>query len=550
MMAGAAGFEPAVPGLGGRCIIQAMLHARSREHALLKKCAPKKTHPNQPIIRCHQAQKAPRENVTSSTSDLPNPYGEDDSFGHTTETALTRRVRIRDSQRVLWTRITAIRWSGQTRTTISAAAILATALFASGRGEEYLLVGVALFVIQTILFFPALLASSFAKMSARDRLQLKIGNNRSMEAYPGVERILNTLHERTLRERTRTLCAALAAGVLNSVDNFETGTVLESILYGLALFLGAISLINTLQLERRIPMIDMDFPLLSMHAPTLHQSTLDRVLSDLVVAHLDPETAGAWDDWVMGLENKVRSNQTPESAVEHLLRVLHLNHLGLLDNERLISQSKRVFRVAAIDDLNNEESKFCYRTLRRLMAHTRAWQPGLFRLIDRLEDAALRGHSSLIENSWRLDLDIPPRCSQGQGDLFVMVHNHSGKPSQVEVDIIAADGEPHHQTLRLNPPVSRQPKKPAKIGEEGNDIVDVLGRLIDNCLVLWIGLAWPQGSTGPKPVQVNLREPNGGTLSSFVVQTTLSSGFNPEGATEKMLDAAAAVRRIALSVAE
>ena len=26
-MAGAAGFEPAVPGLGGQCIIQAMLHA-------------------------------------------------------------------------------------------------------------------------------------------------------------------------------------------------------------------------------------------------------------------------------------------------------------------------------------------------------------------------------------------------------------------------------------------------------------------------------------------------------------------------------------------
>jgi hypothetical protein len=184
------------------------------------------------------------------------------------------------------------------------------------------------------------------------------------------------------------------------------------------------------------------------------------------------------------------------------------------------------------------------------MAHTRAWQPGLFRLIDRLEDAALRGHSSLIENTWRLDLDIPPRCSQGQGDLFVMIHNHSRKTSQIEVDIIAADGEPHHQTLRLNPPVSRQPKKPAKIGEEGNDIVDVLGRLIDNSLVLWIGLAWPQGSTGSKPIQVNLRGPNGETVSSFVVQTTLSSGFNPEGATEKMLDAAVAVRRIAISVAE
>ena len=550
MMAGAAGFEPAVPGLGGRCIIQAMLHARSREHDLLKKCALKNNRFFHTDIRCHQAEKAPRENVASSSSDLPNPYGEDTTFGQTSENALNRRVRIRDSQRVLWTGLSTIRGSRRARMLTSFLAILVTCLFASGWGEEYLLVGVALFGIQATLFFPTLLAASFAQMSARDRLQLKITSNRSMESYPGVERILNTLHERTLRERTRILCAALAAGALNSVDNFETGNILASILYGLAIFLGSISIINSLQLERRIPMTDEDFPLLSMHAPTLHQSTLKRVLSDVVVAHLDPETAAAWDDWLIELEDKVRSNQTPESAVEHLLRVLHLNHLGLLDNDRSVSESKRVFRVAAIDDLNNDQSKFCYRTLRRLMAHTRAWQPGLFRLIDRLEDAALRGHSSLIENPWRLDLDIPPRCSQGQGDLFVMIHNHSRKDSQIEVDIIAADGEPSYQTLRLNPPLSRQPSKPAKIGEEGNDIVDVLGRLIDNSLVLWIGLAWPQGSTGSKPIQVNMRGPNGETVSSFVVQTTLSSGFNPEGATEKMLDAAVAVRRIAISVAE
>ena len=36
-MAGAAGFEPAVPGLGGQCIIQAMLHARSPQSLPLKK---------------------------------------------------------------------------------------------------------------------------------------------------------------------------------------------------------------------------------------------------------------------------------------------------------------------------------------------------------------------------------------------------------------------------------------------------------------------------------------------------------------------------------
>ncbi len=549
-MAGAAGFEPAVPGLGGRCIIQAMLHARPRQHDPLKKSAPQKRLLCLLDIRCHEAQKAVRVTVTKRSSDLPNPYGEESTFGQASESALKRRVRTRDSQRVLWTSITTLRGSKQARIGVSALALAYVSVLASGWGNLNVRPGAALFGIQSLLFLPALAATSFAQMSAKDRLQLKAGGNRSMEAYPGVERILNTLHERLLRERTRLLCAIIAAATINSVGDFDTGDTLESILYGLAIFSGAVSLLNTLQLERRIPMTDDDFPLLSMHAPSLHQSTLDRVLSDLVIAHLDPETAGAWDDWVRGMETKVRSNQTPESAVEHLLQVLHLNHLGLLDDDGLISESKRVFRVAAIDDMNDDESKFSFRALKRIMAHTRAWQPGLFRLIDRLEDAALRGHSSLVDQPWRMDLDIPPRCSQGQGDLFVMVHNHSGKDSQIEIDIIAADGEPHQQTLGLNPPKSRQPKGPASIGEEGNSLVDVLGRLIDNCFVLWIGLAWPKGATGSRPVQVTLRGPDGETLSSLVVTTTLSSGVNPEGAAEKMLDAAAAVRRIAISVAE
>ena len=41
-MAGAAGFEPAVPGLGGQCIIQAMLHARLPQSLPLKKSSEEK----------------------------------------------------------------------------------------------------------------------------------------------------------------------------------------------------------------------------------------------------------------------------------------------------------------------------------------------------------------------------------------------------------------------------------------------------------------------------------------------------------------------------
>ena len=274
--------------------------------------------------------------MAKSDSLLPNPYGDESSFGQVSESALSRRVRIRDSQRVFWTRISTLPTTSGLRTILSVAAICYVVVLFSGRGPGNEQVGVALFAFQSALFAPALFASSFAQMSARDRLQLKAEGKKTMEAYPGVERILNTLHERVLRERTRLLCSIVAALAVNSSDDLYSGTILSSFLFGLAIFLGSIALLNTMQLERRIPMRDEDFPLLSLHAPTLHQSTLDRVLSDLVVAHLDPETAGHWDDWVDELENKVRSSQTPASAVEHLLRVLHLNHLGLLDDLSLI----------------------------------------------------------------------------------------------------------------------------------------------------------------------------------------------------------------------
>ena len=494
--------------------------------------------------------------MDTEESSLPNPYGEESTFGGG-ESALSKRVRIRDTQRQLWTNVTVSFGTPQIRNISAAISLTYSVILLSGwdlngpDGHEFPYeVGTAMFAVLSAMCFPSFLASTFAQMSARDRLQLRAGGKRSMEAYPGVERILNTLHERVLRERTRLLCTIVAALSLNSAGGFENDSVFSSILYGFATSLGAIAFFNTLKLEQRIPMTDNDFPLLSLHAPTLHQSTMDNVLSDLLVAHLDPETAGKWDNWVNNLEHKVRVSQTPSSAVEHLLRVLHLNHLGLLDNDRLQSECKRVFRVAALDELNDESSKFNIVSLKRLMVHTRAWQPGMFRLIDRLQDAALRGHATLIENPWRMDLDIPPRCSQGQGDLFVMIHNHSRQESQVEIEITAAEGKPHFQKLRVNPPLSRQPKRPAKLGEEGNDLVDVLGRLIDNCLVLWIGLAWPVGSSGHRPVQVTLRASSGETLSSIVVTTSLSSSFNPEGTAEKMLDAAVSVRRLAISVAE
>ena len=85
------------------------------------------------------------------------------------------------------------------------------------------------------------------------------------------------------------------------------------------------------------------FPLLSLHAPTLHDSILERVLTEVLVAHLDPETAGSWDDWSTELATKVRAGHEPAAALEHMLAALHLNARGLLSNKEMMYSIKEVY---------------------------------------------------------------------------------------------------------------------------------------------------------------------------------------------------------------
>jgi len=478
-------------------------------------------------------------------SSLPTPYSDSGKSGGSRQRALSRRVAARDAGRRLWTRLAVFGPSSSLRVLLSAVAPLAAALLLTDWKYAYYEVAIAIFAALTLLLIPTNLAAIFSQMSARDRLKLRDGSKSTMDAYPGVERILNSLRERLLRERIRLFSSSIALLSIVTVWRLEAGSTLDNLLLASASVLGVLCLWNSFFLDDSTPMRSNSFPLLSLHAPTLHNSILDRPLSDLVVAHLDPETAAAWDEWMLTLTESVRENQTPESAIEHLLRALHLNDQGLLDDERLMTEAKQVFKIRATDQLIDPQNKFNLKSLRKLMAHTKAWEPGLFRLIDRLQDAAIRGGPSLNSESWRLDLDIPPRCSQGQADLFVMLHNNTNTAVNVDFDIVTAEGEPTLQTIGVESKPSR------RIAREGSsDLVDTLGRLLDDATVLWIGLAWPDSSRGPRPVQVTLKGERRETLSSMVVKTTLSANAQQESAAQRMAEASSSVRRLALSMAD
>tara|TARA_B100000900_G_scaffold83451_1_gene67449 strand:+ start:2580 stop:3983 length:1404 start_codon:yes stop_codon:yes gene_type:complete len=466
---------------------------------------------------------------------LPTPYAEV-NFEH--ERAFSKRIERIDSQRRFWTWVSTIKYNPSIRFWFSLAAPTSAGVILTKWEHSSLELAILIFSINFILLIPPNISSTFARMSARHRLQLRIGGLKSKEAYPGVERILNTLHERVLRERVRLFLSLLAALSLLAVWELETGYILGQILISFSVILGVICWINTFYLEGSIPMRSKRFPLLSLHAPTLHDSILERVLTDVLVAHLDPETAGSWDDWASHLSHKVRDGHSPPAALEHMLAALHLNARGLLTNEEMLQSIKEVYKVSAMDYLTDSKEKININTIQRLLAHTRAWQPGLFRLIDRLHDASKNGELSLSENKWRMDLDLPPRSSDGQSDLFVMVHNGSKLDMTIEVEVVTAHGEPEVQTLRV----------PCK-KTETKQIVTLDG-LLDAALVLWIGVAWPSTVSGPHPVQVTINGDDGITLSSTVVHTTLTSSLHPESAGVRMTDAAEAVRKLALSVSE
>ncbi|MBT4050846.1 MAG: hypothetical protein HOE59_03865, partial [Euryarchaeota archaeon] len=135
---------------------------------------------------------------------LPTPYaGIEEEIG--VSLPLAKRIAARDASRRFWTRISTIKPSQSIRFWFAVAAPSSAGVILTDWEYSSVEVAIGLFSILTLLLIPTNLAAVFAKMSAKDRLQLRAQGLKSKASYPGVERIINTLNERILRERIRIL---------------------------------------------------------------------------------------------------------------------------------------------------------------------------------------------------------------------------------------------------------------------------------------------------------------------------------------------------------
>lgn len=417
-------------------------------------------------------------------------------------------------------------------------------------------IGIFMIVFPSLVLLPSWYAAEKQFATAENDFgdNNKNTDKLSLNSFPGAERILSMIRGNRLNERIR-LVTFSSVGILVLLhNNFEDGSLGNVLILMTSLILLSIGVAQTIRLERSIQMRSTEFKYLPFHAPTQHSSQMHTVLSDLIEAHMDPDSASQWSAWLDEIKPSIRNKLPASLARERIVQAVYLSNMTGEDgtnawklNNILTSIVRREMR----DRIMQQESTssefeeeplsptekplpFNITTLNRLLEHTEAWQPGLFRIIRRVRNDILSGNVSLTDSEWRMDHDLPLTCSDGQGDLFLMIHNFGEVEETVEVEVVVPDGLPISQTFRVTPQPT--PSLPAAIPlntmSMTETLADRLSILMERGLVLWIGIAWSPKSRGQHPVQIHLRKEGGETISSVVLSTDVLQRSSGSGSTQ------------------
>ena len=417
--------------------------------------------------------------------------------------------------------------------------------------------GIFMLLFPLFSLLPSWFASEMQYITSENDFGPNKGTDRmSLNSFPGAERIRKMIEDTRDFERLRILTISSVGILVMLQDYFEEGSIGNVLILMTSLVLLSIGVALTISLERSIQMRSTEFKYLPFHVPTQHGSQMHTVLSDLIEAHMDPDSASQWSAWLDELKPSIRNKLPPALARERIVQAIYLSNMTGDDgtnawklNNILTSIVRREMRdyimeqnqsnssEFEVEESTDEETQplpFTATTLSRLLEHTEAWQPGLFRIIRRVRNDILSGNVSLTDSEWRMDYDLPLTCADGQGDLFLMVHNFGEKEETVEVEVVVPDGLPITQTFRVTPLPT--PALPAAIPLNSmsmtETLADRLSILMERGLVLWIGLAWSSKTRGNHPVQIHLRKEGGETIESVILTTDVQQRSGGSGSTQ------------------
>lgn len=367
-----------------------------------------------------------------------------------------------------------------------------------------------------------------ARISLREIDDQSSSGKLSLRSQPGMDRILEGL---TDVRRSNSINLLLA---MSSLFLLALGTVIrqDSLVWNLSFLvsmtMGFAHSFHSFFTTDQVRQQGDRMPCLVHHAPTHHPTQLGSILGELIVLHLDPDLYLDWVDWLALFQESVLPGYDKEQAWERVLYILHLNSKGDLSDEVAGRELSEFIRPDAMHDvLLDAEAKFNWRSLQRLLAHARVWQPSAFRLLERLQNDLLSGSPMMFRSPWRMDVALDAECDEGTGHLFIALNNQTFKQAVARIEVICPGGEPFARDHRFELQACPPPRQAVKLNAEGeDDALDWVPRYLQQGVVLWLGVAWPERIEGDRYVQVILRDEEGVVIESRVLRTVVKRRNN------------------------
>ena len=450
---------------------------------------------------------------------LPRPYGGGFEVEGGLGDIIEARLKNREKSRRFWGRL-ADTWILHFARTLTPYFLILSTIIVMSFPNDTDVSMVALCAAFTSFCFlvPSVASSHYMLWVGQDRL----GKRRSSLGIEdaGAERILNALTEARLHEFMRIGNQLGFALLLWLSDLFPPEEETRGILLVSSILAASIALAHTMIIERKTPRFSNRLPFLAYHAPSQHESNLKDTLTEILMAHLDPESRERFRQWKEDLTQVLRPNITPSEATETILHLLHLEGQNMLARPQLMSEMEALIEPEYLETLLFNNPHLDLHELSRLMGHTRAWQRGFFHLLDRLQFDLMDHSQSLAAQSWRMDSSLPISCGESRGDLFVMVNNLGVEELPVELEVHIPDGQPSRQLFRLTPKSLAPPEEPLQLWDDGDfDVVSWQSKLVDAAHLLWLGIAWADEIEGRRPIGLTLRHVDGRTIRSDTLWT-------------------------------
>jgi hypothetical protein len=389
------------------------------------------------------------------------------------------------------------------------------------------LVGFVPFVLATV---PPLLAGESMWQAMQARISLREIDDKgssgklSLRSQPGMDRILEALNDVRRANSINILLAFGALFLLGTGTVISEGSLVWNLAFLVSMTMGFAHSFHSFFTSDLVRQQGDKMPCLVHHAPTHHPTQLGSILGELIVLHLDPDLYLDWLDWLAEFRESILPGYDKDQAWERVLYILHLHSKSDLSDDTAMRELSEFIRPDAMNNvLLDEEAKFNWRSLQRLLAHARVWQPSAFRLLERLQNDLLSGTPLVLRSPWRMDVALDAECDEGTGHLFIALNNQTFKQAVARIEVICPGGEPFSRDHRFDLQACPPPRQAVHLNATGeDDALDWVPRYLQQGVVLWLGVAWPERVEGDRYVQVILRDEDGVVIESRVLRTVVS----------------------------